>query len=70
MKHLTQLSFRVRYWLHRIRGEELGATATEYSLLAGFISLVIVAGVGGFGIALNGVFTGLGTSLKTALGIP
>jgi pilus assembly protein Flp/PilA len=70
MKHMTELASSFRSWLNRIRGEELGATATEYSILAGFIALVIVAGVGFFGIALNGVFTGLGTGLKTALGIP
>ncbi|WP_426939832.1 Flp family type IVb pilin [Pseudarthrobacter sp. S6] len=70
MKHITALASSFRSRINRIRGEELGATATEYSILAGFIALVIVAEVGAFGIALNGVFTGLGTSLKTALGIP
>ncbi|MET3206820.1 UNVERIFIED_ORG: pilus assembly protein Flp/PilA [Arthrobacter sp. UYEF13] len=70
MKHLTQLSSHLRDWLQRLRAEELGATATEYSILVGFIALVIVAGVGAFGIALNGVFGGLATGIQTALGIP
>jgi Flp pilus assembly pilin Flp len=70
MKELLQLSSHAWTWPQRFRGEERGATATEYSILAGFIALIIVAGVGAFGLALNGVFTGLGTSLKTALGIP
>lgn len=50
--------------------EEHGATATEYSLLISFIALMIITGVGIFGVALNGVFLGLDTGLKTALGIP
>ena len=49
---------------------ERGATATEYSLLVGFIALVIVAGVGAYGLALNGFIAGLATAVKTALGVP
>jgi pilus assembly protein Flp/PilA len=54
----------------RLAAEERGATATEYSILVGFIALIIVAGVGLFGTALNGYFTSLGTGVQTALGIP
>ncbi|WP_420178601.1 Flp family type IVb pilin [Paenarthrobacter sp. TA1.8] len=43
----------------RFTSEEKGATATEYSLLVGLIALIIVAGVGLFGTALNNFFTGL-----------
>ena len=50
--------------------DEHGATATEYSILVGFIAIVIVTGVGAFGTALGSYFTGLGTGVKTALGIP
>ncbi|VXB65618.1 Pilus assembly protein Flp/PilA [Arthrobacter sp. 9AX] len=39
---------------------EKGATATEYALLVGLIALVLVAGVGIFGTALNTWFTNLG----------
>ena len=35
------------------RDEEKGATATEYGLLVGLIALIIVAGVGVFGDALE-----------------
>ena len=50
--------------------DERGATATEYSLLTGFISLVIVTGVGIFGIALNDLFGAFTNGLKAALGLP
>jgi pilus assembly protein Flp/PilA len=70
MKQLLKLSSQAWTWPRRFRGEERGATATEYSIMVGFIALIIVAGVGAFGLALNGVFTWLGTGLKTALGIP
>ncbi|GAP57483.1 MULTISPECIES: Flp family type IVb pilin [Arthrobacter] len=46
-------------------GAERGATATEYSLLVGLIALVIVAGVGLFGGALNGFFNTLSTTVGT-----
>lgn len=65
---------RIRSWLdgvmERTREAETGATATEYSLLVGFIALAIVIGVGAFGTALNLHYGELGTGLKTALGIP
>jgi pilus assembly protein Flp/PilA len=70
MKQLLQFSSQAWTWPQRFRGEERGATATEYSIMVGFIALIIVAGVGAFGLALNGVFTWLGTGIKTALGIP
>ena len=42
---------------------EKGATATEYGLLVGLIALIIVTGVGLFGTALDGFFTGLGKTV-------
>jgi pilus assembly protein Flp/PilA len=39
------------------RDEEKGATATEYGLLVGLIALIIVAGVGFFGDALDTFFS-------------
>ncbi|MFB9715809.1 Flp family type IVb pilin [Arthrobacter methylotrophus] len=56
--------------LIRILAGERGATATEYSVLVGFIAMVIVAGVGLFGTALNGYFGTLADGVKTALGLP
>ena len=70
MSMLMDISSRAQTWQDRLRGEEIGATATEYSVLVGFIAIVIVAGVGLFGLSLNGVFTDLTTGVKTALGLP
>ncbi|MET3719030.1 Flp family type IVb pilin [Arthrobacter sp. UYEF21] len=70
MGMLAEICSTARNWRERFRCEERGATATEYSILVGFIAIVIVAGVGLFGISLNGVFTDLTTGVKTALGIP
>lgn len=70
MNHLPHFSPHPWSSLQRFPTQEEGATATEYSLLAGFIALVIVAGVGSFGTALNGIYIGLVTGIKTALGIP
>ncbi|WP_059387400.1 MULTISPECIES: Flp family type IVb pilin [unclassified Arthrobacter] len=53
-----------------ILAEEQGATATEYSILVGVFAMVIVAGVGLFGTALNGYFGALANGVKTALGLP
>ena len=47
--------------------DDRGATATEYGLLVGFIAIVIVAGVGFFGEALDGYFQGLATWLTTVI---
>lgn len=40
----------------KLRREEKGATATEYSLLVAFIALLIIAGVTLFGTALDNWF--------------
>ncbi|MDQ0922617.1 pilus assembly protein Flp/PilA [Pseudarthrobacter sp. W1I19] len=70
MKHLTRLLNGASEKLVAFRNQERGATATEYSLLVGFIAIVIVAGVGLFGTALNSSFGFLTTGIRTALGIP
>lgn len=70
MKYLTQITSNAFMFLNRHWAHEKGATATEYSILVGFMALVIVAGIGAYGIALNGVFGGLSTGIRTALGIP
>lgn len=54
----------------RFLSDEDGATATEYSILVGFIAIVIVAGVGAFGTVLNVYFTGLSDGVRAALGLP
>ena len=64
---LRRLIRRLAIPLHT---DERGATATEYGVLAGFIAIVIVAGVGAFGTALNLHFTWLSAGVRAALGIP
>lgn len=61
---------RIKAVSARLMANEKGATATEYSILVGFLAIAIVAGVGVFGTALNYYFTGLGAGVKTALGLP
>ena len=70
MSYLIQVFSQIRSLFTRIRTEQQGATATEYSILAGFVAIVIVAGVGLFGVALNSFFGFLTTGVRTALGIP
>jgi pilus assembly protein Flp/PilA len=45
---------------------ESGATAIEYGLIAALIALVIVAGAGSLGTALNTKFSGIATSVGSA----
>lgn len=70
MNYRFELLSLVTSMLSRLSKEERGATATEYSILAGFIAIVIVAGVGLFGISLNSFFGFLTTGIRSALGIP
>ena len=46
--------------------DESGATALEYGLIAGLISLALVAGATTAGAAVNTIFTTIGTKLATA----
>ncbi|WP_314213967.1 Flp family type IVb pilin [Pseudarthrobacter equi] len=70
MTHPSSKPLFISDLAHKIRAEEDGATATEYSMTVGFIAIVIVAGIGLFGLALNDHFNDLATGVKTALGIP
>jgi len=44
--------------------DKSGATAIEYALIAGGISIAIVAAVGTLGTTLNATFTSVSTALK------
>jgi pilus assembly protein Flp/PilA len=44
--------------------DERGATAIEYALIAGGLSIVILAAVQGIGSTLSGTFTSVQTALK------
>ena len=70
MNPQTQIMLRALAEFFHLRDHEHGATATEYSILTGFIAMVIVAGVGLFGTSLNLFFGFLTAGVKTALGIP
>lgn len=52
---LTSLYARMRNWVE----SDEGATALEYGVLVALIALVIVAGVGLFGTALDAFFAGI-----------
>jgi pilus assembly protein Flp/PilA len=45
-------------------GDEQGATAIEYGLIAAGIALAIIAVVNGLGSSLNNSFTSISSSLK------
>ena len=49
----------------KIRDDESGATAIEYGLVAGLISIVIVTVVTMVGSKLTGVFVIIGSSLSS-----
>lgn len=49
--------------LNRFAKDESGATAIEYGLIAGLVSVVIITAVTTAGTALKGVWTQIGTAL-------
>lgn len=63
MKKFLLAIINLEAWLQADFKSQKGATATEYSLLVGLIALVLVAGVGFFGSALNTWFSTLGTTV-------
>jgi pilus assembly protein Flp/PilA len=54
-------------FLRRLRKDEDGATAIEYGLIAGLISIVIITTVTLAGSKLEHVFDKIGTTLDSAL---
>jgi pilus assembly protein Flp/PilA len=50
--------------LAKFSAEEGGATAIEYALIAGGLSIVIVAAVSGVGSSLNTIFTSVSSGLS------
>ena len=51
------------HFFARFLGNESGATAIEYGLIAAGIALAIIAVVNGLGTSLNTQFTSISTSL-------
>ena len=54
----------MRVAITRFISDELGATAIEYALIAGTISIVILAAVDKLGTQLNTTFSTVWTALK------
>lgn len=52
--------------LRRFVRNDSGATALEYGLLAGLISVMVIGGATVAGGAIDSIFDHIGTSLKTA----
>ena len=50
----------------RFLKNESGATAVEYGLIAALIGVVIIAGAGALGTALNQKFTNIGQTVTNA----
>jgi len=50
--------------ISRFLGDESGATAIEYCLIAAGLSIVIVVAVNGIGSTLNTNFSSINSSLK------
>jgi pilus assembly protein Flp/PilA len=54
----------MRNLMSKFLKDQSGATAIEYAIIAGGISIVIVAAVNGIGSTLNGKFISVNNSLK------
>ena len=60
-KHMKSL-------IKRFANDESGATAIEYGLIAGLLSIVIVGALAATGTSLSSIFTKIQTQLSTADG--
>ncbi|MFD1719929.1 Flp family type IVb pilin [Amnibacterium endophyticum] len=58
-KHLVAL----QALLNSLRTDDEGATAVEYGLIVSLIAIFIIGAVTAVGVALNGLFTDVSTSL-------
>jgi pilus assembly protein Flp/PilA len=54
-------------FFRKLRKDENGATAIEYGLIAGLISIVIITTITMVGSKLENVFNFIGTTLDSAL---
>ncbi|MHA1536099.1 MAG: Flp family type IVb pilin [Alphaproteobacteria bacterium] len=51
----------------RLLGDERGATAVEYALIATFVSIAAIFAMNALGVSLADMFVGLGKTLDDAL---
>ncbi len=56
----------MRTFIGNLLGDESGATAIEYGLIAALISVVIIAAVTAVGSNLSGTFNTIASKLSTA----
>jgi pilus assembly protein Flp/PilA len=56
--------FGMRKLMSKFLQDQSGATAIEYAIIAGGLSIVILAAVNGIGVTLSGKFTSVNSSLK------
>jgi pilus assembly protein Flp/PilA len=56
--------FGMRKLISRFLQDRSGATAIEYAIIAGGISILIVTAVNGMGVTLNSKFTSINNSIK------
>jgi pilus assembly protein Flp/PilA len=56
--------FGMRKLMSRFLKDQSGATAIEYAIIAGGISILIVTAVNGMGTTLNDKFTSVNNSLQ------
>jgi len=54
-------------FFRKLRKDENGATAIEYGLIAGLISVIIISAVTLVGTTLSAVFNHIGSTLQTTL---
>ena len=50
----------------RLAGDESGATAIEYGLIAGLVSIAAIVALQALGVSLNTMFTTVSTTLGAA----
>ena len=62
-KNAHLLGFEMPNVFNRLRGDDAGATAIEYALIAGIISLAIIAGATQIGTNLKSTFTTVGSNI-------
>lgn len=56
----------MKAFITRFNNDESGATAIEYGLIAGIVSIVIVAALGLFGPELKATFERIADAMKPA----
>jgi pilus assembly protein Flp/PilA len=54
----------MRSLINRFRGDESGATATEYAMLVVFIALAVAVGAAALGNGIQGLFQRVGGELN------